>query len=72
MAFLGLVQVFRINEREKSRKLEEDWENDAWSSMREDGARPKRRERIRPTGPWYATMPSNFDLGTYAVAGKSK
>ncbi len=62
IAFLGLVQLNRINEREKKRKLEEEWEDDAWASIRgnyrNDGeyGRPKRRERIRPTGPWYAPI----------------
>jgi phosphatidylserine decarboxylase len=47
IAFLGLGQLYRVNEREKAKRINEE---------REDGeeptGRPKRRERIRPTGPW--------------------
>jgi len=61
IGFLGLVQFYRINEREKARRQDE-WENDTylkskWEGDRINGPgseeRPKRRERIRPTGPWF-------------------
>lgn len=61
IGFLGLVQFYRTNEREKARRQDE-WENDTYlKSKREGGGingprfeeKPKRRERIRPTGPWF-------------------
>jgi phosphatidylserine decarboxylase len=68
IGFLGLVQFYRINEREKARRQGE-WEDDAYLKSKGDGdgnngleGRPKRRERIRPTGPWFVLdprLPSN-------------
>lgn len=58
IGFLGLLQFYRINEREQARKREEELEDDGFVQMvgpgadGEYGGRPKRRERIRPTGPW--------------------
>lgn len=60
IGFLGLGQLYRINEREKAKRREE-WEDDGLlkstgpNGEEHDGTlgrRPKRRERIRPTGPW--------------------
>lgn len=53
ISFLGLIQLYRINEREKARLREEEDANSAGNGNG-DGVegRPKRRERIRPTGPW--------------------
>ena len=59
IGFLGLGQLYRINQREKARRRDEEWEEDgqlSFSGSRIDGEpgnRPKRRERIRPTGPWW-------------------
>lgn len=56
IGFLGLVQFLRINERENARRREEESEDDGYVKIvggdGEQGGRPKRRERIRPTGPW--------------------
>jgi phosphatidylserine decarboxylase len=61
IGFLGLVQLYKVNERERLRR-EEEWEDDGYvkttGSDRENGGgslggRPKRRERIRPSGPWF-------------------
>jgi phosphatidylserine decarboxylase len=61
IGFLGLGQLYRVNEREKARRREE-WEDDKYVKSTgtdgEDsdgrlGKRPKRRERIKPTGPWF-------------------
>jgi len=58
IGFLGLGQLYRVNEREKARIREEEWEDDGVLKMsgsgrdEESSGRPKRRERIRPTGPW--------------------
>lgn len=59
IGFLGLAQAYRVNEREKRRRAEEEWDDDGFVRMSggengngEPGGRPRRRERIRPTGPW--------------------
>lgn len=61
IGFLGLGQLYRVNEREKA-KRREDWEEDRFlkstgsdenDSNITSGRKPKRRERIRPTGPWF-------------------
>ena len=58
IGFLGLAQLYRVNEREKS-KLALEGADDGTVNFKGTGAdeldsrgRPKRRERIRPTGPW--------------------
>lgn len=64
IGFLGLGQAYRVNEREKAR-LADEWEDDGYvkstgsggdSEREELRGRPKRRERIRPTGPWFVTI----------------
>lgn len=59
IGFLGLVQFLRINERETARRREEELEDEGYVRMvggdGEHGGRPKRRERIRPTGPWFVS-----------------
>jgi hypothetical protein len=47
IAFLGLSQLYRVNEREKVKRQDEELDDQVEST-----GRPKRRERIRPTGPW--------------------
>lgn len=51
IAFLGAAQFYRVREREKRRQAEE---GDAVSDNRdEEGiAKPRKRKRIRPSGPW--------------------
>lgn len=46
IGFLGLLQFYKVSEREKARIAEEAQDG-------EKQTRPKKRERIRPTGPWY-------------------
>lgn len=67
IGFLGLIQFYRINEREKARKREEEeLEDDGYlravgsGGDGEHGGRPKRRERIRPTGPWLVSNYASF------------
>lgn len=56
IGFLALTQFYRVNEREKIRQREE--EEDAYNKNvgrgedNDSEGRPKRRKRIRPTGPW--------------------
>jgi phosphatidylserine decarboxylase len=61
IGFLGLGQLYRVNEREKARQREE-WDDDGYVKSTGSGGsegekdsegRPKRRQRIRPTGPWF-------------------
>ena len=46
IAFLGGLQFYRVQAREQERLEQEDKQLD------QEG-RPKKRERIRPSGPWY-------------------
>lgn len=55
IAFLGLAQLYRVNEREKARRFDDEREDDE-----EPTGRPKRRERIRPSGPWWVICTSVF------------
>lgn len=57
IAFLGLAQLYRVNEREKARRFDEEREEDE-----EPTGRPKRRERIRPSGPWQVQIMSTLPL----------
>ena len=57
IAFLGLGQFYRVREREKARQREEDDNYTKFTAGREGGdldreGKPKKRARIRPTGPW--------------------
>ena len=51
IAFLGLGHLYRVNEREKAKRVDEEREYDDEST-----GRPRRRERIRPTGPWWVVI----------------
>lgn len=58
IAFLGAFQFYRVRERERKRQEQED----AQSIQNGDGdggeqGRPKKRKRIRPSGPWYDRLP---------------
>lgn len=50
IGFLGAVQFYRVQEREKNRRQEE---QDALESNDDSEGRPRKRTRIRPSGPWY-------------------
>jgi phosphatidylserine decarboxylase len=54
IGFLGLAQLYRVNEREKARR-EEEWENNGNRGDGESELIPKKRQRIRPTGPWFVS-----------------
>ena len=49
IGFLGAVQFYRLQEREKKRHQEE---QDALESTEDSKGRPRKRKRIRPSGPW--------------------
>jgi len=78
IAFLGLGQFYRVREREKAKQRELDDGSTNFSSRREGGdldreGKPKKRKRIRPTGPWYAAESWNdrpmltSNLGRYRL-----
>lgn len=55
IGFLGLAQLYRVRQRDNVRQAEE--ENERTLSAPGDngeGSKPKKRRRIRPSGPWYA------------------
>lgn len=55
IGFLGFAQLYRVRQREKAREAEE--ENERALSAPGDsgeGGKPKKRRKIRPSGPWYA------------------
>lgn len=67
IGFLGLGQLYRVNEREKA-KLALEGADDGYVNFKGTGAdeldskgRPKRRERIRPTGPWFVNTQTAMD-----------
>lgn len=68
IGFLGLAQFYRINEREKARQREDEAEDAHVKTVgsgkggegRDSEGRPKKRQRIRPTGPWFVPEQSNF------------
>jgi len=51
IGFVGLMQFYKTTSREKERQ-----------ELEEAGARPKRRERIRPDGPWQVQVMSTLPL----------
>jgi phosphatidylserine decarboxylase len=70
IGFIGLAQLYRVNEREKARR-EEEWEDDGYvrstgngghGSDEESEGRPRRRPRIKPTGPWFVSQAVFQDL----------
>lgn len=55
IGFLGAVQFYRVREREKRRQQQEADALDAEETHKNEGehtGRPKKRKRIRPSGPW--------------------
>lgn len=69
IGFIGLSQGYRVYEREKARR-EEEWEDDGFvrstgngenGSDRDSEATPKRRPRVKPTGPWYVFQAVIYD-----------
>ncbi len=54
IGFLGFAQLFRVRQREKTRQVEEKQQGlvaGESGGVDEDG-KPKRRKRVRPSGPW--------------------
>lgn len=53
IACVGAVQFYRIREREKRRRAEEGVVA-VYDQDEEVNGKPKKRKRIRPSGPWWA------------------
>ena len=56
IAFLGAAQFYRIRQREKRRQQDEEeiTRRAEETKIRDgDGRKPPKRERVRPSGPWY-------------------
>ena len=49
IGFLGVIQFYRVQDRAKKRHQEE---QDALESTEDSKVRPRKRKRIRPSGPW--------------------
>lgn len=64
IGFLGLGQLYRVNKREKVKIRAEELEDDGYVNFgaqngtrgQNGEGRPKRRDRIRPTGPWFVSL----------------
>ena len=62
IAFLGVFQIVRIQERHR-RQQEAEWHQSNGEDDEVDlSGRPKRRERIRPSGPWSVQIMSSIPL----------
>lgn len=67
IGFLGAFQIYRIQRREKHTQAE----NNDEGAVDQQG-RPKKRERIRPSGPWSAVRATNPVLHTNSSVGVSR
>lgn len=55
IGFLGAVQFYRVRQREQRKQIEEDEErlqDEYHGSEEEEKGKPKKRKRIKPSGPW--------------------
>lgn len=59
IGFLGAFQLYRIQRREKHTEAER---RDADGNVVDQQGRPKKRERIRPSGPWTVQVMSTLPL----------
>lgn len=57
IGFLGVFQFYRIQRREKHTQSDGGEDSDGENALDHQG-RPKKRERIRPSGPWSAASGS--------------
>lgn len=51
IGFLGFAQLYRRHQHQQREKLRQEEEDEVDSEGK--GGKPKRRKRIRPSGPWY-------------------
>ena len=59
IGFLGLVQFYRVQKRQRREKEQEDIDAEEHSGS---GHRPKKRPRVRPEGPWSVQVMSTLPL----------
>lgn len=80
IGFIGLAQGYRVYEREKARR-DEEWADDGYvrstgngesGSDRDSEGRPKRRPRVKPSGPWFVLHAVIHCLVSNSSVGKSK
>lgn len=71
IGFLGAAHFYRVREREKAKRAEEDEEERAYlrsvgmdgdNGGGEGGSRPKKRPRTKPSGPWQVQVMSTLPL----------
>ncbi|KAI9823964.1 MAG: hypothetical protein M1819_001095 [Sarea resinae] len=63
IGFLGLAQLYKIQQRDKSNEDDEDRRSISSGGSDDQGeGRPKKRERIRPSGPWQVQIMSTLPL----------
>ncbi|KAI9814247.1 MAG: phosphatidylserine decarboxylase 1 [Pycnora praestabilis] len=67
IGFLGFAQLYRIRQREKRRENEDHserarGEGSGGNGGEDEGGRPKKRKRIRPSGPWQVQVMSTLPL----------
>ncbi|KAJ9638195.1 phosphatidylserine decarboxylase 1 [Coniosporium tulheliwenetii] len=63
IASLGVLQFYRIQRREQARQQEEEEARQAaGGDGGQDGGKPKKRQRVRPTGPWSVQIMSTLPL----------
>lgn len=74
IAFLGVVQFYRVRERENRRQyLEEDQDAERnHHDGEENKDRPRKRKRIRPSGPWYTRPILHLESKLTSKLGKYK
>ena len=54
IGFLGAFQLYKVARREKAEREEEAKHGSVYRDGDGDGQTPRKRKRIRPSGPWYA------------------
>jgi phosphatidylserine decarboxylase len=62
IGFLGFMQLYRIQQREKGRQEEEDGGANGNGQPEGPGGRPKKRKKVRPSGPWTVQIMSYLPL----------
>ena len=60
IGFLGATQFYKVTQREAAKAEEEDRASVYSNGDDEDPQKPKKRKRIRPSGPW--SVKSRIDL----------
>lgn len=71
IGFLGFAQLYRQHQQQKRENLRQEEEEDGGYGPEVDnegkGGKPKKRKRIRPSGPWYIHVLSSTYIHTAMV-----